>query len=298
MKVLQDLLGPDVCPLEASTWRFNISPDPTTCYWDAFETYTILLQGVFTREAREEEANHLMIWAKHKIIWTHVKLPEMLIRLNRDWDAWALIRDWNLDQVRRAGKYNSEMFFTCAEIGPLDELHSLFEFHARQHTVLATLIKIKILLDLQAVDEARFAVGCKLPQELLAIILSYVPSTDIIAKDQDLAYHGHWLKIRLLQQQIRYLFRRTLEECGDTWDYILHGCFPEAPTCKCIEDRLIPGEKCIWDDEADAYFLRVPWLEAPGALDYLERLINAPRILPSNYVSVSQLGKRRPEHMS
>ncbi|KAI9039319.1 uncharacterized protein KD926_009761 [Aspergillus affinis] len=271
LKVLQDLLGPDVDPTRWPLEKLNIFPNPHISYWNSFEEYTRRLESALTRQALEEEATYLMIWAKYARPWTDAKLPAMLIRINKDSDAWVVMRDWILKYSTSVSKHEG-IWCNSGKIGPLDEMHALFEYNGRQFTVLATLIKIRMFLDLQAVNEARHPVGRNLPQELLAIVLSYVPYTDIIAKKQDLAYRDHQLNILRLQRHIRYLFKRTQDECGDTWYYILRGCLPGVPTCNCIASRLIQGETCIWDNWTK-FLLRGPWLESPGALDYLEELM-------------------------
>ncbi|PLB51315.1 hypothetical protein P170DRAFT_474857 [Aspergillus steynii IBT 23096] len=230
---------------------------------------------VVTRRSIEYQAFYLDIARDSKGWWTDIVLPAMYIRLGKDSRAWGLIREWTNYYIKcRTPPHQVLYLRSLNNTTPFDDPYPLFQCHGCQLPVMATLIKIRMLVDLESVDAVREAARQRLPQEILEMVATNIPSTDIIAQEQDLSFNDHIRDVKVLQKHIMWLFRRVDSECSDFWPYIQYGYRPHIRTCKCTSGSLFPGDHCVWDSSLNRVAVRDAWLESPGAIEYLKELLD------------------------
>jgi hypothetical protein len=112
------------------------------------------------------------------------QVPALLLRLDRDQEAYDFIK-WYQTEGRRGDYDWGDMELGFLDIKNADAFEDIGfmppRFGDLSHTVSMTLIKIKLLLDLQNLTKAFQEHGNKVPNEILDKILREVPRSPIIS---------------------------------------------------------------------------------------------------------------------
>ena len=164
-----------------------------------------------------------------------------------------------------------------------------------------TLLKIKILLDLRDLQQARPAVGSNVPQEILDEILANIPrSSAIKANRRIMSSPDLSAEIARLDAQVDALYKKIHQTNFFWWrtlvDRPLHAIEnvvnrshnSARPECGS------PLEAAIWITQR---FQRFCWIETPGALEFL-REKNSNHSLPRLSEVYRIYGRRADELVS
>ncbi|KAL3491902.1 hypothetical protein BJX62DRAFT_236754 [Aspergillus germanicus] len=196
-------------------------------------------------------------------------VPGIMLRLNKDQECYDFIKwffvgcddddyDWgNTDlpflDVKNADVFEDVEVFTKNKWPDLTQLVSL------------TLLKIKLLLDLEALHSSTRTVGAKVPREVLDNIRSGIPLSPVIPKNKKLVQSDdHTEIIQKLRQQINQLRKLVDERNKHAWDLLLSDEQPDSPGY--YSRGTIEGADMALTNLEDA------WAQLPDARDFVKSL--------------------------
>ncbi|KAJ5531259.1 hypothetical protein N7527_004652 [Penicillium freii] len=144
-----------------------------------------------------------------------------------------------------------------------------------------TLLKIKILLDLKDLHQARKAAGPKVPQEVLDEILAKIPrSSSIKANRRIMSSPDLSTEISKLETQVDAFYNKINRTNSYWWRTLAEQPFDLVQTVvarsqnACRPESGSPLEAAMWITQRSQRFC---WTETPGALDFLrEKNANVP----------------------
>ncbi|KAL2861568.1 Mnd1 family-domain-containing protein [Aspergillus pseudodeflectus] len=193
------------------------------------------LPDMGTRTGVEEQLAHFLAMlglCRSDNMGLRSLVPGIMLRLNKDQECYYFIKwffvgeddyDWgNTDlpflDIKDANVFEDVEVFTKNKCADLTQLVSL------------TLLKIKLLLDLEALQSSTITVGSKVPREVLDNIRSGIPLGPVIAKDKRLVQSdNHTVVILKLRQQIGQLHQLVKERNKHLWDLLLSHERPDSP---------------------------------------------------------------------
>lgn len=200
------------------------------------------------------------------------QVPALLLRLGRLQEAydfcmwWATIEqdtyyDWGDTSLPYLDTKGADVF------GSVEAFTARAPFLNVSHSVAVTLIKIRLLFDVQALQKATEEVGPRVPHEILAHILRYVPNSNISYGTGTIGREDHALLIPKLQGQIRKLFAGIKESNPHFWPALSN-----------------PGENLTarpitWSFGSKSHMQLTlqynynSWAETPGAIGIIEELL-------------------------
>ncbi|PLB51317.1 hypothetical protein P170DRAFT_474859 [Aspergillus steynii IBT 23096] len=138
--------------------------------------------------------------------------------------------------------------------------------------LMAALMKIRLVRELEVLHAVVQSVGTKVPAEIADKILEYTVSILAVAKHKILYDTDHSERIRKLRDHIQALFIAVHKRTTRTWPFIIEGvqkgtedlCLdhPEGPSPR------FPSFRCHLCEVLDA------WRDTPEAVDYITELLN------------------------
>lgn len=192
-------------------------------------------------------------------------VPGLLLRLNKDQDCydylkiWAMsVGDWDITQYHRRKKSN-----VFESVVPF--LGRIFRFDIMAPL---TLLKIKILLDLQGLEQmqSNLADRIKIDDDVLAPDPTCVPLSPIIANYPSLMCdEGRRIAIKRLRSQIDTLYWAVDHEDPNFWARLVNPVLRYLKQTPTGIKFTLP--KDMWDMWTDYY---VAWAETPGALAFIK----------------------------
>lgn len=199
-------------------------------------------------------------------------IPALYIRLGRDQDAYDFMK-WYATTGQKMD-YNwgdvEEPFLDTKDADVLEAPVKSWtgRFLDLSHVVAVVLIKVRIMLDLQAIQNARIAHRSVNPEEIIKIIggklVSPISSRAeiLLAEPEETARLAEKIK-----KQIKQLYDAVESYNWHFWDLLV-----EDPDCgvMCRPDSYSPQSK----DEATLVvgYSYASWYETPGAVDVLRNL--------------------------
>ncbi|KAL3482712.1 hypothetical protein BJX62DRAFT_245615 [Aspergillus germanicus] len=194
----------------------------------------------------------------------HSRIPMLMLRLNRDRECYKWVRNWaiasveSLDLDEQPKLYedlnNADVF---EDNGPLWRL-------TKEIAVVATvaLLKIKLVIDLEALGITTSIVGPKVPLEIPDHIRRYYPASPIIAENHKILHSdNHQEVISDLTDQICFLVKRVrfLRHAYSSHlaPFLAAACGIEA-NCSNIRELANYSRSC--------------WKKVPGAKDFVSEI--------------------------
>lgn len=233
-------------------------------------------------QAQLEHVQGLLELSRNDGVMARNVEPQLLLRLNRDQECYGFIKRW-----RTIGRQYDYNWATIAH-GSLDtpNLHNQDAFESAEylcnydgltgfdgtileHTVAATLLKIKLIIDLGALQKATVlegtTLGRSLPREILDAIRLYLPRSPIVYSNRRIwERRDHSAIIRQLHRQIDMLYTAVGNISNRFWPVMLdhYAAYDERFR---VLDRS-GGTECRGGlrNSYDS------WVETPGALAFLK----------------------------
>jgi hypothetical protein len=147
---------------------------------------------------------------------------------------------------------------------PVDEFAR--RFAPVSHLAAITLLKIRLLLDLRALQRAREEHGPQIPQEVLQSIEQHLVSSVVTGNKQILERQDHAPQIAELERQIRQCYDTLSKENEYFWPALVK---PGA------DWKTRPSVYMRGTEEEMQLFLSYSypaWAQTPGAIDVIEEL--------------------------
>ncbi|KAF2097585.1 hypothetical protein NA57DRAFT_58161 [Rhizodiscina lignyota] len=238
-------------------------------------------------EAQLEQVQGLLKLSRNDGIMARNTEPQLLLRLDRDQECYDFLKRW-----RFIGKafnfdwddvdYLSTDYPTLIEkqqdaFEPVEYLcdHNVAGFDGTilEHNIAATLLKIKLILDLGALQKATIfedtTLGSALPREIQDVVRSYIPQSPIVANNRHLwECRDHAASIGELNHQIDMLYITVKDIADRYWPVMLdhYASFDERFR---VLDRT-GGQECPGGlrNSYDS------WVETPGAMAFLRWKFN------------------------
>jgi hypothetical protein len=197
-------------------------------------------------------------------------VPALYLRLGRDQDAydfchwWATTGhapsyDWASDQTSYLATKNADIF---VEVDTFTG--NTFRL---SHVIAITLLKLRLIIDLQCLQRARTLAGPHVPRELLEIIQQHSTTSAITNNNKITDHEDHMPQITTLREQVETLFMSVHEANRHFWLALVEpGENLEArPTAYEHGDER--QMQLVLQHSYNA------WSETPGAIDVIRELL-------------------------
>jgi hypothetical protein len=235
------------------------------------------LQQVKTFDSVQAQLDHLLDMlrlCRGDNMGLRAHVPALMLRLNRDQESYDFVKwyattendpdyDWgNMDMPYLSVK-DADVFepveYLCDEWGTLSFI------------VAITLLKVKLLLDLKALEWSR-SLDTKVPTEILDIIQQFVPRSPIILGNRDiLGRRDHTAAIASLTAQVDLMYENVQTNNMYFWEALLEpGSHLTAR----------PGEYSHGSIEEMQLALQhsyLSWVEMPGAVELIRIKVRGDR---------------------
>lgn len=272
-------------------WLLNGFPDR-----ESYVTETSGLIEVYQRVSTVEAIRGIL---KFRLTELHFKQERYLaagavastwIRLDEDSEVYQFIKNaYLLNDYSLRASYVKYPKHTCLHGDPFEggeifesvRFYTQLPFRIARHAPLLvslTLLKIKVLLDLQDIQNARMAIGSKFPCELFDKVMGFIFRSSAIKAIRTKIYSQDLSKrIAALSGQIKILYNTIDGRNAYLWRILATGDIgaindalahlhlrsdepPNYPT------ERSPWEACVWSRE-----LVFSWLEVCGAMEYFKK---------------------------
>lgn len=202
-------------------------------------------------------------------------VPALMLRLDKDQECydfmvWWLLTcddpkyDWGNPELPYLDTKNFDVFDEGVESGSFCGSFNL------SHAVSVTLLKVKLILDMMALDYTTTTVGGKVPREILDLIQSYVIRSPITALNkQEFTDDRPWMAavVAELEEQVDVLYRGIKKSNKHFWSALVNpGDYlttrPDVYTSGTVEEMQLVLQ---WNYDA--------WVETPGAIGFIKSKI-------------------------
>ena len=199
------------------------------------------------------------------------KVPALKLRLGRDQECYDFCKWWattgNEFHYDSSNMSNPYLDVTDADIFESPQRFFIKEFGDLNHSVAITLLKMRLLMDVRALQNSS-VLGKKVPQEILDGIRDQMVSGSAVAGNKDVMNAQEWrVLIMDLEVQVEELYEAVESSNGFFWPALLDPeehlkARPEAFSHGSLEEMQI-----VLEQNYDA------WMETPGAVKVIEELI-------------------------
>lgn len=139
------------------------------------------------------------------------------------------------------------------------------------HLIAVTLIKTRLLVDLQGLVRAKQEVGPHLPQEILDSILKEAANTSIVKKNHEiLERDDHGPSIEEMKKQVRQLYNTVDEANKHFWPAVVRPTMDNMTAMPIYTSR---GNR--QEMQLQLRYWYNAWAETPGAIGVIEELVDS-----------------------
>lgn len=198
-------------------------------------------------------------------------IPALYLRLGQDQNAfdlcywWATTGQEDFDWLNHRGLFldlqNADAF---GEVG-------IFTSHgiSLSQVIAITLVKIRLVIDLQSVQKARELAGPYFPQEVFDVILEYVTYSSVLNSSEHVKQEDLTERITSLREQIGVLHRTVQQANPYFWPALLE----PGDNLTAQPSLYSPGDKGHMQLALQNNYNA--WTESPGAIDVIKSYQNA-----------------------
>lgn len=197
------------------------------------------------------------------------RVPSLLLRLDEDQKCYDFVKwyetsgqdshyDWGDMSLPYLNVINANVFepvdYLCGQFPPLS------------YTVSITLLKIKLLLDLEGLRNSA-VLALKVPQEIVDKIQQYVPRSTIISGDTNIMNRKaaeHAQSIKELNLQIEELYETIRKTNRHFWPALL------KPDRHLVARPEMFSRGSVAEMQLVLQYSYASWKETPGALDLIK----------------------------
>ena len=254
--------------LDATFSSCVLLPELEPCLSKRFDLVIELLK-VKTHEAAESALNvtleNLRLFSDGFRLSRHV--PGLFLRLGKEQECYDFIKGWAESYIPRFAAKTFQALSKVKKADPLEPLDSFTsEFELLSHAPALTLLELRLLLDVEALQNS-ILIGDKVPPEVLSNIRLHLVTTNIISNNTAMMHsydHGHL--IHELKDQVRHLYTAVQRDNPLCWPALLR---PEQHQAVDISARNWElGDEVAWllPNFYDS------WAETPGAIDFIRNM--------------------------
>ncbi|KAK9327490.1 hypothetical protein V1520DRAFT_348690 [Lipomyces starkeyi] len=245
----------------------------TRDYMRARLAFADALGKVKTKQAVQEQLGHLMDMlrlCRGDNLGVRALIPALMLRLNKDQQCYDFVKWWTLISDERDYDWgNTDLpYLDIKNADPFEDVNYLDRRGMElSHVVAVTLLKVKLVLDLQALENTTDVAGKEVPQEILNKIRSQAVTSPIIAGNREiLERHDHHAATTLLTKQIRALYMAVDKANEHFWDSLVLYEKPELPEA---------FSRGSWEEaQLTLHYSYDSWWECPGALRFIEKIMD------------------------
>ncbi|KAJ5108821.1 hypothetical protein N7456_005496 [Penicillium angulare] len=255
----------------------NTHPLPLYSFYDYMSACFTLIKAtkrVRNHESTEAQLSYLMYMlglCRSDVRGIRILVPPLMLSLNKDQDCYDFIKWWNSDYYKQDQEGTILPYVDITGDDPFEPVDFL-----EQHAVCLTLLKVKMFLDLQCVEESFFVLRPRLPREIVDQIHRSVPQSLIIRECRQIvrADREGCLELLLkLEEQIQQMHRMVSKRNQWFWNMLAHpvNWLDEAP-----------DEYAIGSVEEAALTLCASydaWRDTPNALDFINAITDTHPLL-------------------
>lgn len=223
---------------------------------------------VNTEEAVETALHHLLAMLRlchsDKMRGRYL-VPALYLRLRRDQEAYDFCKWWVTTAQEESYDWGnkSNRYLDVQDSDPFEDPKAFIcEASASvSFTVSVTLIKVRLLIDLQALQRDKQVALPKLPSEITDQALVYCTSSIVKAQRKMLEVDDQTLNMTMLRRQIRQLFEAVTDSDERFWPAIVGG--------GSNVEAMVHGS----GDTGVLKYNYNAWAETKGAIDVVEELL-------------------------
>ncbi|KAL5339529.1 hypothetical protein BJX70DRAFT_154981 [Aspergillus crustosus] len=249
-------------------------------FWGIYETrdymrarfaWATALGDLGTRTGVEEKLAHFMDMlrlCRGDNMGIRSLVPALMLRLDRDQECYDFAKWWFT--VGREGDYDwgdaALPYLSVKDADVFEDVKCFIgKFPDLAQIVAVMILKIKLVLDLEALQKNITTAGSEVPREFLADIWSHVPRSPVISKNRSLLQaDDHTATIKKLRDQIKQLHRAVASTNEHYWKLLLSGKKPQLPGAYSMGS--VEEAQLSYSYTVDA------WIELPDAISFIRTL--------------------------
>jgi hypothetical protein len=242
--------------------------------------YVIALAPVRTIESSEAQLSQFMNMLRLyqcDDIGFRDAVPPLMLRLNLDQTCYDFLKWWAMATMDPEYKFddtwiaypnvrNSNVFedVDCFVLQPHSRPPELGD--TISHTVSLTLLKIRLLFELERIEELASVLRLKLPQEIVDEILQLVPENRAVsANRRAMDYETLSAEINRVRSQIQTLYKQVNDLNGHFWPALLN------PQDHLLEIPFSAAPGAVEDMKPILIRNWAAWVETPGAIEFIRK---------------------------
>ncbi|KAF2443284.1 hypothetical protein P171DRAFT_362221 [Karstenula rhodostoma CBS 690.94] len=203
-------------------------------------------------------------------MWLRDIAPGLFLRLDRDQACYDFVKwwTWRFDQRPKdiEGMGGSYTDIKNADMFEAPDLFINTALPLLTPLLAVTLLKIRRLIDLQAIQRVKLEAGPYVPQEIQDLITAHAVSPVVAANRNIFQRQDHVPKIEELKRQIRRLYDRVLEANKYVWPAMVR------PGNHLTATPRYAGTGTIQEMQTNLPYIYNAWSETPGAIGVIEEL--------------------------
>lgn len=250
----------------------------TRDYMRARYGLVVALQKIKTYDAVKAAADHvrdMFRLCRSDNMGLRDLLPALYLRLGRDQEAYDFVK-WYETLGSKSDYDWGDMSAPFLNITDADVFESpqylCGQFPSLANMVCVALLKFKLLSDLKALQNTSTLLSRKLPQELLDRVKCFVPTSEIIRKNNELVSSTDYTnQIRTLSYHVDNLFDSIAKANGYFWSALID----PGDNLKARPEHHGSGTKQEMQLELQFWF--DAWNETPGAMDFIKARLSTRR---------------------
>lgn len=201
------------------------------------------------------------------------RIPGLFIRLGRDQEAYDFVKWYATTGIDRNYDWNDIdlPFLDVKDADVLESLRGMWttEYPSLSHAVAMTLVKVRVLLDLQAIQNAARAFTGAIPPEIIDLIRGQLASNVVESRPNILMNSTEETTslIKSIKQQIRELHESIEDINYHFWPMLLADPITSAVP---RHGEYSPGSRK--EASLTLCYNYPAWAETPGAIELIQNL--------------------------
>ncbi|WEW61911.1 hypothetical protein PRK78_007411 [Emydomyces testavorans] len=194
-------------------------------------------------------------------------VPALMLRLNKDQECYDFLKWWNVTAADSDYDWEdmSGPYLDCQNADVFEPIDGFCRKYVElSHTVALLLLKIKSLFDLLRLEQSSSALRPKVPQEILDLVLLFVPQSPAVAAHHEII-HGETRQalIEKLKTQINELYTHIDRANIHFWPAFMTpekhlDALPASFSLGSVEEMQLVLK---WNYDA--------WIETHGAIEFI-----------------------------
>ncbi|RDL41109.1 uncharacterized protein BP5553_01088 [Venustampulla echinocandica] len=197
-------------------------------------------------------------------------VPALMLRLGKDQECYDFLKWWctTADEADYDWGDMSEPYMDIRNADVFEGVeHQCQRYASLSHTVAATLLKIKILLNFQSL-RASYALGETVAPEIVHSIQAHVPRSPTVAANMKII--GHRDRIEELDQRLKVQVKKVYKAADNLNEYFWPHLLNPGHHLTALPEAYSPGS--MEEMELALKYSYNSWVEIPGAIDMIKTI--------------------------